>query len=148
LSRVEFESGSQLYEVVFSAFDGCSLRSICFPSSLLTLGSPCFSSCQLSSLTFESPSHLVALMLAVGGDFCGTEIEVPSSVCLIEFSFDNTDRPPLVVDFDRDSRLCCFKCYCDCRFLATRRAFSRFSERTLKYFREVFSDSDDSGDWS
>jgi hypothetical protein len=136
---VEFESGSRLREVYHRAFNDCSIRSVWFPSSLVALDSPCFRSCQLSSLTFESPSHLGTFGLDVGTDFCGSEIEVPSAVCVAEFAIARPGPRPLVVHFDRDSRLCCFKCCSGSGGLATRGAFARFSERTLKYFREMFS---------
>jgi hypothetical protein len=137
---VEFESGSQLREIQASAFDNCPIRSICLPSSLLEFHSQSFESCPLSSLTFEFPSHLGAIALDLGKDFCGTEIEIPDAVCAVEFRTDTLSPRLVVVRFGGESRLCSFKCRRYQGVPGTRGVFLRFSERTLKYFRELLSD--------
>jgi hypothetical protein len=97
-----------------------------------------FHSCPLSSLTFESPSHLGTFTIDLSTDFCVTELDIPSSVCFVAFAVRAPCRS-VVVHFPRDSRLCTLACYRQSAVLATPRVFARLSERTLKYFRELFS---------
>jgi hypothetical protein len=63
LSSITFESGSKLTLIANGAFDECfSLRAICIPASVETLGEFCFKGCtSLSCLTFESGSKLTRI---------------------------------------------------------------------------------------
>jgi hypothetical protein len=64
LSRVTFETKSELRQIRSLAFCGCSaLESFCLPSSVELVDASCFWHCNIiSSLSFENPSHLGELM--------------------------------------------------------------------------------------
>jgi hypothetical protein len=64
LSRVTFETKSELRRIGSLTFSGCSaVESFCIPSSVELIGESCFSGCEnISSLSFENPSHLRELV--------------------------------------------------------------------------------------
>jgi hypothetical protein len=141
LSAVLFEPASRLQEFCPGMIVSCpSLRSFCVPSSLRVLNTECFSDCKLSNLTFESPSHLDDLRLGVPSPFYGEQIHIPPSVTQLTIIISGkfTLVRPLVASFDRESRFVIFRCARDLPLynLPTRGVFARFSERTLKMFRE------------
>jgi hypothetical protein len=138
LSSVLFEPISRLQRLSLSAFARCSsLKSLSLPSSLTSFESSQDDNCSLSELTFERPSHVQELCICIPDVFRGDRIEVPESLTARWFSRSSPRRPPILLTFDRDSRLSRWrfnspKCRPEVRVF-----FCHFDERTLKLFREV-----------
>jgi hypothetical protein len=99
---------------------------------------PYFESCPLSSITFEPPSHLETLILAIPDGFCGPELDVPDSVCRLTISIIPPSQHLLVLHFGRESRLRVLEGGADLSHIGSRRVFARLSEPTLRYFRTFF----------
>jgi hypothetical protein len=136
LSTVTFESGCEVEVIGHSVFGSCSgLQSLCIPSSVKSL-QICRFGCSLSTLTFQSPSRLESLELDIPRDFSGEQIEIPSSTIEVVFWIDSVHKSPIVVHFDRDSRIHSFNRRVPGRTPGTGHLFVHFSEHTLKYFRE------------
>jgi hypothetical protein len=136
LASVSFEPGSRLREIGGSAFGDCpALHSLCIPSSVRRLQDG-WCACSLTTLTFESPSQLEGLGLRIPTDFYGADIQIPSSTIEVVFRVREQYGASVVVNFDRESNLRRWKIVSDWLFKRNQRAFARFSEATLRYFRE------------
>jgi hypothetical protein len=136
LSALVFEAGSQLEQMGSATFARCPLlRSIRIPSFVTKLPSDCFEGSSLSVLDFESPSHLTEFELQIPSDFHGTQIDVPNSVIRVRCSVNGDMTQPLVMNFERDSRLDHFE-RVGSQDRHRARIFARFSEQTLKNRRE------------
>jgi hypothetical protein len=106
MASVTFESPSNLKRIESTAFAGCEqLTSFVLPSSVEILGRMCFPCCLLlTNFTILEPSHLVAC-LSLPPCLSGT-FAVPDSVEGLEYGACAESRPPLVLTFGRESKLC------------------------------------------
>jgi hypothetical protein len=117
-------------------FHECAaLQSIRIPSFVWYLPRSGFGT-SFALLEFESPSHLDEVEFAIPSDFRGTQIQIPNSVRRVAFRTDGHMKQPIVLDFDRNSRLCHFEPKSQWHRLMHRGFFARFSERTLKKLRD------------
>jgi hypothetical protein len=89
-------------------------------------------------MAFEFGSRIELIQLVIPSEFGGDRIEIPDSVTDLCFRIDSEKIPPLVVSFGPESRLQGFKSFDQRGFkLRNRGVFERFSEKTLKLFRET-----------
>jgi hypothetical protein len=92
---------------------------------------------------FDRPSQVRRLDLSVPSGFCGDRIEIPDSTAEVSLRIKATMsyHQPVVLEFGRDSQLVSWahRTVRSNRLEHQRRhgAFVRFSERTLRYFREI-----------
>jgi hypothetical protein len=100
----------------------------------------------VSEMTFECPSRLTAIAVAIASDFWGTELAIPDSVTSLALDRGERTRPLKVVEFGRGSSLASFKRFwqrtrvhrqaCQRGRFGPVRFFIRFSEPVVKGFRE------------
>jgi hypothetical protein len=143
LSSVVFESDSRLRDISSSAFPGAySLHLLELPSSLELVWLCCHREglvrdrSSMRSLTFAPPSRLCELSLSLPTDFGGDELDIPASTRIVEFELTERTGPAIVVNFDRESRLEFFESRRPEGDPATSGIFWRFSEGSLKRFRD------------
>jgi hypothetical protein len=153
LSTVTFESGSKLRILERKTFANCPLlKSFSIPASVQRLSHGCFTGGKLSTLVFESPSHIEELSLSLYDDYSGQQLGIPDSVMSAYFELKGDWTGVLILHFGRDSRLRPAGFRVDRRRdrylrsffnrwarrrVATRRIFARFVEGTLKAFRDA-----------
>jgi hypothetical protein len=80
---VAFESGPRLSSIEFHCFFKSHLKSICIPCSVTTLGSYCFQSSELETLTFEAESQLGEIDYACFEECPLVSVWIPQSVEII-----------------------------------------------------------------
>jgi hypothetical protein len=130
LLAVTFAPNSSLRQIQGKAFTGCLLKSICVPSSCVTIHWSCFLSCPGAiNVTFESPARLREISGFDGATV--RQLEVPDSVARLMVR--QGGNRGFVCSFGRDSQLASL----DTTGLGLHGfGFMRLSEASLKRIRE------------